>query len=68
MLRKHSGNEPAHICLGCGRISLRNHREAREPCLECGAPRVHPTFGLAGKSCPSCKAGRFDKGRMGAIS
>jgi hypothetical protein len=68
MLRNHSGNEPEHICLDCGVIGMMNEQEAKAPCSSCGGTRVTEAYHLAGKPCPSCKAGKFDQGRMGAIS
>ena len=68
MLRRHSGNEPEHICLDCGVIRRMNEREAKAPCSSCGGTRVAEAYHLAGKPCPSCREGKFDRGRMGAIS
>ena len=40
VLRKHSGNEPEHICLDCGVIAMMNEQEAKAPCASCGGKRA----------------------------
>ena len=68
MMQKHSGNDSDCICLGCGERGRRDSRKDESPCGRCGSVKVVDTNRLAGHPCPSCKEGRFDPGRMTAIS
>ena len=68
MLQQHCGNESNHICLDCGSRSLRNEKEAKVPCRDCGSTSVADAYHLAKKPCTACKAGTFDVGPPGAIS
>jgi len=68
MLRDHGGNEGDFLCLECRTFSKRNEREATEPCAKCGSTNVVDIWRLPGCTCPKCKKGTFNKGRMGAIS
>lgn len=53
------GNDSPHLCLGCGAEFAVDSRAPVSTCSACGSAEITPTYELAGRPCPHCRAGVF---------
>lgn len=68
IIQKHSGYESQYICKECLGFSMLDGRKDELKCKACSSPEIMLTKDLDGKECPSCRKGKFDKGRFAGIS
>jgi DNA-directed RNA polymerase subunit RPC12/RpoP len=53
------GNDVPHLCLACSFEFMVDSRAPTVTCPSCQSAEICPTFQLAGRRCPFCKAGKF---------
>lgn len=60
-LARCTGNDVPHLCLICGAARTVDSAQRARParCRRCGGSDLVPMTVLAGRACPSCRAGTF---------
>ena len=60
-----TGIDVPHLCLSCGNQFTVDSNNEIHQCPGCSSDVITATFELAGKSCPSCKQGKFEQDPSG---